>query len=395
MLVGMARQILHVDMDEFFAAVEKLDDPSLRGRCLLVGGDPNARGVVSTASYEAREYGCRSAMPMSTALRLCPRAVVLPVRGRRYRQVSERVFELLGRYTPLVEPLSIDEAFLDVTGCERLFGGAEAIARSIKRDVRDEIGLPASVGVAPNKFLAKLASDLRKPDGLVVITEENMRATLEPLPVSRLWGVGPAAEKRLERLNVQTIGQLRAVPLERLTDAFGQAGEHFHRLARGLDRRPVVPDSRAKSISQECTFAVDVADAEQLRDVLVEQVEQVSRRLRRQGLKARTVTVKLRTGDFTTHTRSATLDDPTDLTGEIRRDTERLLSAWLGRHRRPLRLLGVGVSGLIRQGGQLPLFGRAQRDREQRLDRTLDDIARRFGDGAVRRGPAGRRPQRG
>ena len=395
MLVGMARQILHVDMDEFFAAVEKLDDPSLRGRCLLVGGDPNARGVVSTASYEAREYGCRSAMPMSTALRLCPQAVVLPVRGRRYRQVSERVFELLGRYTPLVEPLSIDEAFLDVTGCERLFGGAEAIARSIKRDVRDEIGLPASVGVAPNKFLAKLASDLRKPDGLVVITEENMRATLEPLPVSRLWGVGPAAEKRLERLNVQTIGQLRAVPLERLTDAFGQAGEHFHRLARGLDRRPVVPDSRAKSISQECTFAVDVADAEQLRDVLVEQVEQVSRRLRRQGLKARTVTVKLRTGDFTTHTRSATLDDPTDLTGEIRRDTERLLSAWLGRHRRPLRLLGVGVSGLIRQGGQLPLFGRAQRDREQRLDRTLDDIARRFGDGAVRRGPAGRRPQRG
>ena len=395
MLVGMARQILHVDMDEFFAAVEKLDDPSLRGRCLLVGGDPNARGVVSTASYEAREYGCRSAMPMATALRLCPQAVVLPVRGRRYREVSERVFELLGRYTPLVEPLSIDEAFLDVTGCERLFGGAEAIARSIKRDVRDEIGLPASVGVAPNKFLAKLASDLRKPDGLVVITEENMRATLEPLPVSRLWGVGPAAEKRLERLNVQTIGQLRAVPLERLTDAFGQAGEHFHRLARGLDRRPVVPDSRAKSISQECTFAVDVADAEQLRDVLVEQVEQVSRRLRRQGLKARTVTVKLRTGDFTTHTRSATLDDPTDLTGEIRRDTERLLSAWLGRHRRPLRLLGVGVSGLIRQGGQLPLFGRAQRDREQRLDRTLDDIARRFGDGAVRRGPAGRRPQRG
>ena len=395
MLVGMARQIIHVDMDEFFAAVEKLDDPSLRGRCLLVGGDPNARGVVSTASYEAREYGCRSAMPMATALRLCPQAVVLPVRGRRYRQVSERVFELLGRYTPLVEPLSIDEAFLDVTGCERLFGGAEAIARSIKRDVRDEIGLTASVGVAPNKFLAKLASDLRKPDGLVVITEENMRATLEPLPVSRLWGVGPAAEKRLERLNVQTIGQLRAVPLERLTDAFGQAGEHFHRLARGLDRRPVVPDSRAKSISQECTFAVDVADAEQLRDVLVEQVEQVSRRLRRQGLKARTVTVKLRTGDFTTHTRSATLDDPTDLTGEIRRDTERLLSAWLGRHRRPLRLLGVGVSGLIRQGGQLPLFGRAQRDREQRLDRTLDDIARRFGDGAVRRGPAGRRPQRG
>ena len=395
MLVGMARQILHVDMDEFFAAVEKLDDPSLRGRCLLVGGDPNARGVVSTASYEAREYGCRSAMPMATALRLCPQAVVLPVRGRRYREVSERVFELLGRYTPLVEPLSIDEAFLDVTGCERLFGGAEAIARSIKRDVRDEIGLPASVGVAPNKFLAKLASDLRKPDGLVVITEENMRATLEPLPVSRLWGVGPAAEKRLERLNVQTIGQLRAVPLERLTDAFGQAGEHFHRLARGLDRRPVVPDSRAKSISQECTFAVDVADAEQLRDVLVEQVEQVSRRLRRQGLKARTVTVKLRTGDFTTHTRSATLEDPTDLTGEIRRDTERLLSAWLGRHRRPLRLLGVGVSGLIRQGGQLPLFGRAQRDREQRLDRTLDDIARRFGDGAVRRGPAGRRPQRG
>jgi DNA polymerase-4 len=390
MLVGMARQVLHVDMDEFFAAVEKLDNPSLRGKCILVGGEPAARGVVSTASYEARAYGCRSAMPMATALRLCPHAVLLPVRGERYRQVSERVFEILGRYTPLVEPLSIDEAFLDVTGCERLFGGGEQIARSIRRDIRQETQLTASVGVAPNKFLAKLASDLHKPDGLVVITEENLHETLDPLPVGRIWGVGAAAEERLKRLGVQTIGQLRAVPLATLTQTFGQAGEQFHRLARGLDKRPVVPDSRAKSISQECTFPVDLCDAEALRDVLLEQVEQVSRRLRRSGLNARTVTLKLRTGDFTTYSRSATLAGPTHLTQEVWQQADALLAAWLAKRPRPLRLLGVAVSQLSRHGGQLSLFDHPRRQKQQCLDEALDGIARRFGEEAVHRGKTGR-----
>ena len=386
MLGGMERQILHVDMDEFFAAVEKLDNPALRGKCLLVGGDPAGRGVVSTASYEARVFGCHSAMPMVTAVRLCPQAVVLPVRGERYRQVSEQVFEILGRYTPLIEPLSIDEAFLDVTGCRRLFGDGVAIARAIKDDIRREIGLTASVGVAPNKFLAKLASDLRKPDGLVVITPANLRETLDPLPVGKLWGVGPAAEKKLHQLGIRTFAQLRAAPPPMLAEAFGSAAEHYWRLAQGLDDRPVVPDSQARSISQECTFPVDVGDIEQLREVLGAQADEVARRLRRSGLKARTLTVKLRTGDFTTRTRSATLEDPTDLSADIRRQADELLSAWARGGARPLRLLGVSVSQLSEHGGQLPLFGLGEREKQTRLDRTLDDIARRFGPRAVRRG---------
>ena len=390
MLGGMERRILHVDMDEFFAAVEKLDDPSLVGKCLLVGGDPAGRGVVSTASYEARVYGCGSAMPMATALRLCPHAIVLPVRGRRYREVSERVFAVFDRFTPVVEPLSIDEAFLDVTGCERLLGSGEQIARSIKRAIREEIGLTASVGVAPNKFLAKLASDLDKPDGLTVITPESLRETLDSLPVGKLWGVGPAAEKKLHRLNILTFGQLRTARVEALTRAFGQAGEDLQRLAGGQDSRPVTPDSRARSISQECTFPVDVGDAERLGEVLCEQVDQVARRLRRAGLKARTVTLKLRTGDFTTRTRSATLEEPTDVTEEIRRQADALLGAWLAKGHAPLRLLGLAVSQLAGAGSQLPLFGGPKREKQAQLDKTLDEIADRFGTDAVRRGRTGR-----
>jgi len=381
----MERQVLHVDMDEFFAAVEKLDNPALRGRCLLIGGDPARRGVVSTASYEARRFGCHSAMPMVTAVRLCPQALVLPVRGARYREVSDRIFELLERFTPLVEPLSIDEAFLDVTGSRRLFGDGERIARAIKAAIREEIGLTASVGVAPNKFLAKLASDLRKPDGVVVIRPETIRSTLDPLPVSRVWGIGPAAVERLGRLGIRTIGELLRAPVRALTEAFGKGGEEFLRLAEGRDQRPVTPDGRARSISQECTFPVDVADAGRLRDVLLEQVEQVARRLRRAGLKARTVTLKLRTGDFTTSTRSGTLDDPTDLTDELLARAGELLRAWLTRRPRPLRLLGLGVSQLSR-GGQLGLFDQTRRQKQARLDRTLDDIADRFGRDAIRRG---------
>jgi len=381
----MERSILHVDMDEFFAAVEKLDNPALRGRCVLVGGDARRRGVVSTASYEARAFGCRSAMPTATAVRLCPQAIVLPVRGRRYREMSDRVFEILERFTPAVEPLSIDEAFLDVTGCRRLFGDGERIARTVKDTLRGELGLIASVGVAPNKYLAKLASDLRKPDGLVVIRPDEIRATLDPLPVGRIWGIGPAAVQRLERRNVHTIGELRRLPAEEMTAAFGSTGEHFHRLAEGRDDRPVTPDSRARSISQECTFAEDLADAGALGDVLLGQVEQVARRLRRHGLKARTVTLKLRTGDFTTFTRSATRTDPTNRTDDLLAEANALLGAWLARRRAPLRLLGFGVSQLGR-GGQLGLFDQPEREKRTRLDEALDAITERFGRDAVHRG---------
>jgi len=386
----MTRRILHVDMDEFFAAIEKLDDPDLRGKPLLVGGDPSGRGVVSTASYEARRFGCHSAMPMAVAVRRCPDAIILPVRMSRYAAVSEQVFEVLGRFTPLVEPVSIDEAFCDVTGCERLMGDAVRIARDIKTAIRDELHLTASVGVAPNKFLAKLASDLDKPDGLTVITPGNLHATLDPLPVRKLWGVGPAAAERLARLNVATIGDLGRLDAALLAETLGEAGEHFARLARGEDSRPVTPDSRAKSIGQEQTFATDVADPAYLHAVLCDQVDHVARRLRRGGWKARTVTVKLRYGDFTTLTRSDTSRDATDVTAELHQRARSILDGWARSSFRPLRLLGVTASQLTRGGGQMELFADPDRVKRRRLDKTLDEIAERFGSAAVRRGSGGR-----
>jgi DNA polymerase-4 len=382
----MPRHIIHVDMDEFFAAVEKLDRPELRGKPLLIGGSATARGVVSTASYEARPFGCHSAMPMAQAIRLCPQAIVLPVRGERYRQASDEVFAILGRFSPLVEPLSIDEAFLDVTGCERLLGPAERIAADLKGTIREETGLTASLGLAPNKYLAKLASDLEKPDGLVVLTEENAQRVLDPLPVSRIWGVGPAGAKALEALGVRTILQLRALPGKLLKQKFGQWGEHCWRLARGEDDRPVTPDSQAKSIGQEETFPQDVGEIEFLRAVLMEQVQEVARRLRRSGLKARTATLKIRYGDFTTLTRSGTVAEATDVTDVLWRAAEAILLAWAAKDFRPLRLLGMTASGLQGQRGtQLSLFADAGQVKQEAIDRTLDKIAARFGVGAVQR----------
>jgi len=376
-------------MDEFFAAVEKLDHPELRGKCLLVGGSAAARGVVATASYEARRFGCHSAMPMARAIRLCPQAIVLPPRGKRYRQVSQGVFEIFRRFTPLVEPMSIDEAFLDASGTERLFGPAEDVARRIKLAVRDEVGITCSLGMAPNKFLAKLASDLDKPDGLVIVTPDNLHATLDPLAVSRLWGVGPAAEKQLARLNIRTVGQLRRADERLVRDLLGEAGEHFQRLARGIDDRPVTPDAQAKSIGTEETFAVDIDEPAALRRILLQQCWHVGRRLRHGALKARTVTLKLRHGDFTTLTRSTTLREATDATEEVWRTAAHLFDAWSAGQFAPLRLLGVTASQLSPAAGQLSLFDGEQRQRNTQLDKALDDIAERFGPSAVRRGELG------
>ncbi len=391
----MDRVILHVDMDEFFAAVEKLDNPALRGKPLLIGGDPSGRGVVSTASYEARPYGCGSAMPMALAIRRCPHAIVLPVRGKRYAAVSERIFEIFRRYSPVVEPLSIDEAFIDATGSQRLFGDGEQIARSIKQDIRSEMGLTASVGVAPNKFLAKLASDLEKPDGLTVIAPDRVQEILDPLEIRKLWGVGPAAEKRLRAMGVRTVAQLRLAGREYLRSQLGQLGEHLHRLARGQDLREVVCDHNAKSIGQETTFRRDIDDPEVLRTVLLGQVEQVTRRMRRHGLTGRTVTLKIRTGDFATVTRSRTLEEPTDGTEEIWSAASELFQTWASRGLQPLRLLGATVSNLQgRAGRQMSLFASTDRRRQGKLDATLDRIAEKFGTGAIHRGP-GRRDQHG
>ncbi len=379
--------ILHVDMDAFYASVEQRDRPELRGRPVIVGGRPENRGVVAAASYEARAFGVHSAMPARTAHRLCPDGVFLPVRMARYVEVARQLRDVFFRYTALVEPLSLDEAFLDVRGSLGLFGPAPEIARQLKDCVRKETGLTASVGVATNKFLAKLASDLRKPDALVVLEPEHVAEVLGPLPVGRLWGVGARGERRLHDLGLRTIGQVAAFPEELLADHFGEPGRQLWRLAHGLDDRPVVPDEEARSLSTETTFARDVGDRDALRAWLLQLVEQLGRRLRERKVRARTVELKVRTSEFRTHTRSQTLPEPTDVTAVLRRAAlaaleQRLPDDWL-----PLRLLGVGASGLVREAAvQGDLFERAWRARESSLDRTMDAIRKQFGDDAIRRG---------
>ena len=380
------RTILHADMDAFFAAVEQLDQPELRGRPVLVGGD-GPRGVVAAASYEARVFGCHSAQPTAIAKRRCPQAAIVPPRGGRYREVSEQVFAVFDRFTPLVEPLSIDEAFLDLTGSERLLGPAEDVGRRIKEEVKAETRLTVSVGVAPNKFLAKLASDLEKPDGLTVIRPDMLDQWLARLPVDKLWGVGPATRRKLETLGVRSFGDVRSLSEADLRKTFGEHGEHFARLARGIDDRPVTPDSQAKSIGQEQTFAADLADADDVRRVMLAQAEQVARRLRQHGLTARTVTVKIRFGDFETITRSQTLSDATDTTDDIWHAARALFDRWAADTFQPVRLIGVTAKDLT-HGGQLMLFAGPAQDRRRRLDEATDRIVAKYGKQAIRRGRA-------
>lgn len=382
-----ARAILHVDMDAFYASVEVLDDPGLRGKPVIVGGTPQGRGVVAACSYEARRFGVHSAMPAARARRLCPDGVFLRPRMARYVAVSEQIFAIFHRYTPLVEPLSIDEAFLDVSGCERLFGPAPAVGRAIKAAIHDELGLAASVGVAPNKFLAKLGSGLEKPDGFVVLTAQDAPARLAALPVGALWGVGKVTERRLELLGVRLVADLLRLPRARLVAALGDHADHLLQLAVGQDDRAVVPDHEAKSIGNETTFSEDIADDEALREVLDHLVEKVAWRLRKHGLVARTLTLKARYPDFTTHTRARSLPQATDATVVLRDAARELLASRLGRSGRPLRLIGITASQLEGGGGsaQGELFGDRVVARDRDLDRILDRVNERFGP-VMRRG---------
>ena len=376
-------------MDEFFAAVEKLDRPDLRGKPLLIGGLASQRGVVATASYEARAFGCHSAMAMAKAVRLCPQAIVLPPRFERYKEISGQVFAIFEQFTPVIEPLSIDEAFLDMTGCERLLadlGSPRGIGAEIKRRIRQQVGITASVGAAPNKFLAKIASDLQKPDGLVVIEPADIHKTLDPLDIQKLWGVGPKTAKQFHRLGVKTVGQLRHTPVETLRLALGQWAQHYLDLANGLDDRPVTTDAQAKSIGQEETFAANVGDLDELRRVLLTQVQEVACRLRRHKLRAATVTLKLRYGDFTTITRSITLGQATDDTNGLWDAARGILETWASSSLWPLRLLGVTTSHFKQGGQQLALFDQQSSQKSRQLDTALDDINRRFGKGTLRRG---------
>jgi DNA polymerase-4 len=323
---------------------------------------------------------------MAVAKRLCPQAIVVPTRFQRYRRVSERMFAILEAFTPQVQPLSIDEAFLDVTASERIHGDAVIIARKLRGRVREELGLTASVGVAPNKFLAKLASDLEKPDGLTVIRAGDVDRVLPPLAVTRIWGIGPKTAARLEGMCIRTIGDLRAASDATLARLLGEDAARIRRLAHGIDDREVVTDSEAKQISQENTFGANITEVQAVRDELLEQVEHVARRLRKHHLRAGGVTVKIRFGEFKTITRSCSLDEPTDRTDLLWQVTREVFDEWATKAFQPVRLIGMAARSLIGLGGQMPLFGDPSAEKHQRLDRVVDTIVDRYGKSAVRRG---------
>jgi len=374
--------ILHVDLDAFFAAVEQRDRPELRGRPVAVGGGgANDRGVVSAASYEARRYGVRSAMPLRTAAGLCPDLIFVPVDGHKYGRVSREVMAILRRYTPAVEQVSIDEAFLDVVGSEALHGTPLEMARGIKGAVAAELRLTASVGVATTKLVAKVASDLDKPDGLVVVEPGTEAAFLAPLPISRLWGVGAKTASVLSQYGVRTIGDLAALPDDLLARRFGKQGPVLAQRARGIDPSPVSAADPARSVSHEHTFAVDTSDPEVLERTLLALSEGVASRLRAGDVKARTIAVKVRDSTFTTVSRQRTLPEPTDQTEVVFAAARELARPQLRGIR--VRLLGVAASHLG-EGSQLALFG-AGDERKRKVTAAADAIRRRYGSRAIRR----------
>ena len=380
--------ILHVDMDAFYASVEEREDPSLVGKPVIVGGTPASRGVVAAANYEARKYGVHSAMASARAYRLCPQAVVIRPRIDFYAGVSRQIRKIFARYTPIIEPLSLDEAFLDVRGSQALFGGATKIGTMIKGQIRDELGLVASIGIAPSKFVAKIASDVKKPDAFVVVESDQVQAFLDPLPIGRLWGVGKVTGGTFARLGLQTIGQLRALTAKELTDIIGSAGEHYWRLAHGMDDRAVVPDREAKSISHETTFAEDIHDDEVLQDWLAELVDQVARRLRGNGLQGRSIEIKVRFTDFQTITRSFTLRTASNVTSDLWEAAKLLFIQKIAGRHPPVRLLGFGVHGIgaATEARQQELFGEDDRQRQRDLDQVADQIVAKFGKQSIRRG---------
>ncbi|MBL1276016.1 MAG: DNA polymerase IV [Ectothiorhodospiraceae bacterium] len=390
--------IIHADMDAFFASVEIREQPELRGKPVVVAGRPDQRGVVAAASYEARKYGVRSAMPTSNALKLCPELIILPGHMALYSQVSAQIHAIFSRYTPLIEPLSLDEAFLDVSTSVSLFGPTVDIARRIKQEVRDELALVISIGVAPNKFLAKIASDLEKPDGFVVLEAADVQHFLDPLPVSRLWGVGKVTEQRLHDLRIYTVAQLRQLPESQLKHHFGLLGEHLWRLAHGQDKRAVTPDHNAKSISHETTFAEDISDADILRGVLLNLTEQVTTRLRRKSIRGRKVQLKLRFDNFHTITRVRSLSTATDNTKTLWESVLRLFDTENAAGLPPIRLIGMGVGGFDTDSDtnqaptQLSMFEEAQQE-TGKLDKLADDINHRFGQKMLSRARGIRRPE--
>jgi DNA polymerase IV len=391
--MNMERYIVHLDMDAFFASIEQRDDSRLKGKPVVVGADPRrgaGRGVVSTCSYEARRFGIHSAMPISRAYRLCPDAVFLPVRMERYAQASGAVFAILSAFTPDIEPISIDEAYLDISSTWHLFGTPHEACVMMKRRIREKTGLTASVGLAPTKMVAKIASDLGKPDGLVEVRREQLRDFLRPLETGAIWGLGPKAQERLSLMGIRTIGELADSDLRELETVFGSNGRYFWHAANGIDAREVESGGAAKSISAETTFDKDTPDRRRVEAEIAGLCERVARRLRKEKALYRTVTLKIRFADFSTHTRSHTRSEPADLTGELIRDAQKLFSDFDTRWKK-IRLVGVKASPLIPFVAQLSLFNDDPGGKRGKIDAVTDTIKDRFGEQSISRASVKRR----
>ncbi len=381
----MARRIIHIDLDAFFVSVEQVENPELKGKPVVVGGRPEGRGVVASASYEARAFGLHAGMPLTTASRLCPQAIFIQGSFPKYRDASQRFMTILTDFSPYLEPLGLDEAYLDATGFESIYGSTHQMAVKIKQRIKDELGLCASVGIAGGKVVAKVASELSKPDGLLEVAAGKERSFLAPLPIAKLPGVGRKTERKLNGLGINILYELSIMPLSALKSHLGASGEVLHRFANGIDDREVEPPATAKSISRETTFSKDTRDRPLLKATLHYLGERVGAELRQRGKRARCITLKLRYADFTTITRRHSLSQSSDSDQTIFDTGLGLLNKALAEERQAVRLIGIGVSNLVESGKQLDMLD-ASRERQEQLDRAIDRIRKKYGFTAIQTG---------
>jgi DNA polymerase-4 len=381
----MARCIFHIDLDAFFVSVEQVLDPELKGKPVIVGGDPERRGVVASASYEARPFGIHSGMPSAKAHRLCPQAIFIRPHFSLYKDSSAKFMKILGDFSPYIEPLGLDEAYLNVTGCEEPYGSPEKLALAIKERIHEELEITASVGIATCKVVAKIASDLCKPDGLLEIAPGKEQAFLNPLPVAKLPGVGKKTEQALKDMGITTVGELASLPLDKITRRFGATGAVLHSYARGIDDREVEAPGEAKSISQQLTFARDTLDRNFLEANLHNLCQEVCQELRSQNKRAKCVAIRLRYADFKTITRQVILQEASDVTQVVFATAQQLLSKALAQQEKPVRLIGIRVSSLVGEGKQLSMFDSGTKKPEH-LDKAIDKIRRKYGPTAIKTG---------
>jgi DNA polymerase-4 len=381
----MARCIFHIDLDAFFVSVEQVLNPKLKGKPVIVGGDPDRRGVVASASYEARHFGIHAGMPSAKARRLCPQAIFIRSRFSLYKDTSAKFMEILGDFSPCIEPLGLDEAYLDVTGYEEPYGSPQKLALAMKERINKELEITGSVGIAACKVVAKIASDLCKPDGLLEIAPGKERAFLNPLPIAKLPGVGKKTEQALKEMGITTIGELASLPLDTIKRRFGATGAVLHSYARGIDDREVEAPGEAKSISQELTFARDTLDHNFLEANLHNLCQELCQELRSQNKRAKCVAIKLRYADFKTITRQVTLQEASDVTPVIFATAQQLLTKALAQRGKPVRLIGIRISSLVGVGKQLPMFDSGT-EKPEHLDKAIDKIRRKYGSTAIKTG---------